>query len=286
MERHDNPVFYESSKPNFQVKINGNMEQRKPTQPDSPGIRLNNIEFSYNSTSDPIFRGFSEQIAGGKITSLVGASGCGKTTLLDLIAGVLQPVEGDIIRDSLSKKMGYMFQEYPFIPGLSVIKHVSFPLRMQSLPRHVIRSKAEKWLQRIGLYDYQTYAIESLSAGMKARVALATVMIQEPNILLLDEPFRSLDLETRMDLWKHLYNVNKESHTTILLVTHDLNEVIALSDFVIVLGGRPCQVFNRCEIPLNRSNGPIGVLQDEQSGKFFNKLWSELRKAIYGDLAE
>jgi NitT/TauT family transport system ATP-binding protein len=208
------------------------------TTPDDWILIIENLDLIYDpGTEDEaaVFNNFDIRFRRGEFVAIVGPSGCGKTTLLDIIAGLLQPTAGQLQWNGSQPPLGYFFQEYPFLPRKTVSEHIGFPLKMAGEEQTQIDKKVHHWIEKIGLLGYDTHPLDALSVGMKARVALATVMIAQTQLLLLDEPFRSLDLETRINMWRHLYEIRTQRECTSILVTHDLNEAIALAISFAVL---------------------------------------------------
>lgn len=254
-------------------------------QASQPALELRELTFAYGagtSSENTVLRSFSERFYAGQVTALIGPSGCGKTTLLDLIAGLLQPLSGAVTWHQPTRKLGYIFQEYPFLPRKSVAQHVGFSLAMNGARGVDIEPVTNDWLERVGLLRVRDRAVSALSVGMKARVAFATVMIQKPDVVLMDEPFRALDLETKLGLWRQLDKVRRERQSTVILVSHDLNEVIALADAVIVLSHSPCSTIARRSIPERDESDVTIALSDATAAETFRQLWSDLRIAMDG----
>ncbi len=252
---------------------------------DSDGLifELVGLDFAHNSGTKnelKIFSGLSEPFRRGEIVSLLGPSGCGKTTLFDIIAGIHKPLGSSLRWHSENVRLGYLFQEYPFLPQSTVYKHLAFPLLMAGQGGAEIRAEVEAWLDRVGLKEYRSYPISCLSVGMKARVALATVLISRPQLLLLDEPFRALDLETRVQMWGHLKTSQKAGGFTTLLVTHDLNEAIALSDRVLIFSRTPSSIIARLPLPFDADLDPVQRLATREAGELHQRLWAGLRQAL------
>lgn len=223
---------------------------------------------------------FSAAFVEGECTALVGPSGCGKTTLLDAIAGLVRPTSGSILFPVRPKRLGYVFQDYPFLPRMTARRHVEFPLTTLGLPHEEVSSRATAWLEQVGLLDAADRPIPALSQGMRARASLATALIARPEIVLLDEPFGPLDLETRVAMWRQLQRFRADTGATVLLVTHDLNEAIALADRVLVLDRSPARVISERRTGFGRSSDVLEVLEAEAGSRLFRELWSDLRQAL------
>jgi NitT/TauT family transport system ATP-binding protein len=250
---------------------------------ENPLFQLVNLEFSHNDGSRDglrVFSGLNERFNCGELTTILGPSGCGKTTLLDIIAGIHKPTKGELWWQVSELRLGYLFQEYPFLPRMNVFEHLSFPLLMAGKSKDFINTEVSSWLHKVGLYDQQARPIKKLSVGMRARVALATVLISRPYVLLLDEPFRALDLETRIQMWNQLRTASNEHGYTTLLVTHDLDEAIALSDRILILSRIPARVISSEFMPFEKTLSPVQRLATTESGVIYQHLWDSLRTAL------
>lgn len=207
-------------------------------------IEINNIRFGY--TRDRlVLDGVSLKIDKGEVLSIVGASGAGKSTLLRIIAGVLNQGNSDFFHgtvdiagkntDEVLKegKLAFMFQEPSLFPNLNVWENVALPLQIK---KSLNRDKVDALISAVGLKGFENYLPKALSGGMKTRVALARSFVTEPEILLLDEPFSALDIGWKQILIQELIEIKKKTGTTIIMVTHDIQEAICLSNRFIVLG--------------------------------------------------
>lgn len=202
-------------------------------------VELEKVSFNYGKNAT-ILNDIDFSIKKNSFVSLLGPSGCGKSTLLNLIAGFHSTYEGRIEFEGKpvrkpSKDQGFVFQDLALFPWLSVYKNVEFGLKMQKIPKQTRDLKVKKMIEMVGLSDYHSFPISSLSGGMKQRVALARTLVTEPNLLLLDEPFSALDAQTRDVLQDELLSLHTKLNTTTLLVTHSIDEAIYLSDTVVLL---------------------------------------------------
>ena len=193
----------------------------------------------------------------GKFVSFVGPSGCGKTTLLRLIEGFDTPTEGTIKDDGEivtepSNQRGFIFQNYSLYPWLNVIDNVIFGLDINGKPEKESRKRAMKYLESVGLKDFAKRYPHELSGGMKQRVAIIRSMINESKSLLMDESFSALDVQTKHKLQNQIYQICQEKNKTIILVTHDIDEAVFLSDEIVVLSRRPGSVKKIFKINLER----------------------------------
>ncbi|MEP2445758.1 MAG: ABC transporter ATP-binding protein [Balneola sp.] len=205
-------------------------------------IELKNISFSYPDKT--VLEDISLSVEKGETVSIVGASGSGKSTLLRIISGILPSRKeheffGTILLENFlpkefvkTGKLSFMFQDSTLMPNLTVKENISFPLELRGIKRS---NKVDEIIDSIGLSDFKSYLPKELSGGMKTRVSLARSFITEPKILLLDEPFSSLDIAWQSKLYIELEKLKSRCNTTVILVTHNVQESLLLSDHVIVL---------------------------------------------------
>ncbi|MGE5689069.1 MAG: ABC transporter ATP-binding protein [Pseudomonadota bacterium] len=210
-------------------------------------------------------------VADRELVCVVGPSGGGKTTLLKCVAGLLRPTEGEIVLrgravTSPPEEMALVFQEYSrsLMPWTSVRNNVMLPLRHKDLPRSERRALVEEALEAVGLARFLDYYPWQLSGGMQQRVAIARALAYQPSILLMDEPFASVDAQTRGDLEDLVLRVREEFGVTILFVTHDIDESVYLSDRIVVLTHAPAEVKEilRVDLPLPRDQIETKELPD------------------------
>ncbi len=196
-------------------------------------------------------------IASGSFVCLVGSSGCGKSTLVRVLAGLQSPTQGqalldDVVIDGPSRRVGLMFQDANLMPWRTVLDNVALPLELAGMPKPDRYAAAYGLLQPLGLEDFAQAYPGELSGGMAQRVAIGRVMIQQPDILLLDEPFGALDALTREHISFDLLSMWAIKRQTVLMVTHDIREAVLLSDRVLVMGRRPGQIIQDVEVNLPR----------------------------------
>ena len=191
-----------------------------------------------------------------EFVSVVGPSGCGKTTLLKCIAGLLQPTSGEVVLQE-DKVMALVFQEYSrsLMPWLSVRKNVALPLRHKAKPERA--ELVAEAIEAVGLTSHLDRYPWQLSGGMQQRVAIARALAYQPQILLMDEPFASVDAQTRADLEDLILEVRERYDVTILFVTHDIDESVYLSDRIVVLSPSPTSVKESLDVPLPRARDQV-----------------------------
>ncbi|WP_078809207.1 ABC transporter ATP-binding protein [Selenihalanaerobacter shriftii] len=228
-------------------------------------------------------RNLSFTIQENEFVSLVGPSGCGKTTSLSLIAGLLSSTSGQVSVDQepisgINEKVGYMLQEDYLFPWRTIIDNVLLGLELKGELNPETEARARKLLKDYGLEGFEDYYPTQLSGGMRQRVALARTLVFEPEILLLDEPFSSLDYHTKLALEDEVAQILRDEKKTVILVTHDIAEAIAMSDRVLVFTKRPGRIKEDYQIDLT-INGAFSTFAAREAPEFsdyFNSIWEEL----------
>src|SRR5258706_865540 len=245
-------------------------------------LSLRNIRKSFSNKlgSVDVLGGLTFDIHERDFVSIIGPSGCGKTTVFNVIAGLLQADSGDIVYrgkpvDGLRGKVGYMLQKDLLLPWRTVLQNVLLGPELQKLPAAQAKDMAMEYLHPYGLGGFETAYPRMLSGGMRQRVALIRKLINDPDIILLDEPFSALDYQTRLYLEGVLMEAVETFHKTVVLVTHDIDEAVALSKRVIVLSGRPSKVKNTYDIDIEASS-PIAARGHAQFTEYFHALCGEL----------
>lgn len=218
----------------------------------------------------------------GEFVSLVGPSGCGKTTILSLISGLLKPSSGSILVDgeapnTKNSQCGYMFQRDNLLPWRNIEKNVCLGLEVQGKNTKENKSRALELLDKYGLGEFKRKRPDELSGGMRQRVALIRTLALDPSILLLDEPFSALDYQTRLNVCDDVANIIKLEKKTAILVTHDLQEAISMSDRIFVLSKRPAHIKAVYQLDFDKSLTPFQKRQLPEAETLFNKLWGEIQ---------
>jgi len=193
----------------------------------------------------------------GELTCLVGPSGCGKTTILRIIAGLEQPTSGVVLLDGKSiiapsRDCGMVFQEFALLPWRTVLENIELGPEIQGVARETRRKVADHYLQLVGLRGFENKYPRELSGGMKQRVAIARSLANDPKVLLMDEPFGSLDAQTRNIMQEELLDIWSKTGKTIVFVTHSVDEAVYLADRVVLLTARPASVREIFEVRLPR----------------------------------
>lgn len=220
------------------------------------------------------------EITPREFVCIVGPSGCGKSTLLRLMAGLLRPRQGQVCLkgqplNGPHRQIGVVFQKANLMPWRTARDNVLLPFELEGMPRNAARQQADDLLKLVGLEGFEASYPRNLSGGMEQRVAIARALAHDPEILLLDEPFGSLDAMTREKMSMELLHIWEASHKTILMVTHNIIEAVFLSDHVIALGPRPGRVRAIFDVPLRRPRD-----LEMQFGMLFGELAGQVRAAI------
>lgn len=220
-------------------------------------VRSLSVSFTEEKTGRVlnVLDGVGFEVSEGELVCIAGPSGCGKTTLLRVIAGLVEPGGGEVVLDGKAVRgpgpeRGLVFQEYALFPWSTALKNVMFGLTMRGMERTGAREAAERYVRVVGLEGSENMYPKELSGGMKQRVAIARTLAVEPRILLMDEPFASLDAQTREQMQEFLVDLWRKTGKTILFVTHSVDEAVFLSQRVIGLSRRPARVVDRFDVPL------------------------------------
>lgn len=247
----------------------------------APAIWLNRVSkwFFKDGNRIAAVEDISADIPEGAFIALVGPSGCGKSTLFNCIAGFEQPERGEVIyRGSPVTKpnigIGYMTQKDSLMPWRSVLANVMLPLYLQKVPTQEARERAMKVIARVGLGGFAHHLPAELSGGMQKRTALARMLAYNPATLLMDEPFGNVDVQLKLQLQRELMSLWESERKTVVFVTHDLEEAIALSDRVIVLSRLPGRIKADIEIGLKRPRDPVQIRFEPAFQEIHKRLWS------------
>jgi NitT/TauT family transport system ATP-binding protein len=227
---------------------------------------IEDLAVGYRETA--VLQGIDLKIEAGEILVLVGGSGCGKSTVLRTLAGLHRPSGGTITLDGrpivrTSAERALVFQEDGLLPWRSVRRNVELPLAIRGVARNSRRAQALSWIERVGLDGYADHLPRELSGGMRQRVQLARTLASGPRVILADEPFGALDAQTRRAMQLLLVDVWSQQPTTIVFVTHDVDEAVFLGDRVAVLGGRPTSIKSIVDVPFPRGDGDNSAARAE-----------------------
>jgi NitT/TauT family transport system ATP-binding protein len=222
----------------------------------------------------------------GEFVAVVGPTGCGKSTLLNVAAGLLKPARGSVSvfgapLDGLNTRAGYLFQSDALMPWRTALENVTAGLEFRGIDRDQARSRATDWLTRVGLTAHGRKYPHELSGGMKKRVALAQTLILDPKILLMDEPFSALDVQTRSLMENELLNLWSQDRKSVVFVTHDLEEAISLSDRVVVLSAGPAsRPIGEFAIDLPRPRDVSEIRLTPRFLEIHKLIWTALRDEV------
>jgi NitT/TauT family transport system ATP-binding protein len=262
---------------------------RQPTLgPHQVAIVLDNVTKRFRTPSGSFYtavRDLSLTVPQGEFCAVVGPTGSGKSTTLSLIAGLEAPSRGRVTVlgepvTGVTRRAGYMFQTDAVFPWKNVLDNVATGPLYRGMPRSDARHRAREWVTRVGLAGFEDRYPYQLSGGMRKRVALAQSLINEPEILLMDEPFSALDVQTRtlmenelLDLWSH-------TSASVVFVTHDLEEAIALADRVVVYTAAPATLKQSYTIDLPRPRNVTEVRFDQRFTRLYAQIWEDLREEV------
>ncbi|MFL6497713.1 MAG: ABC transporter ATP-binding protein [Nitrososphaera sp.] len=275
-QEHENPDFipilhvkdvyksfdYKNNKKNNGVATTNDREGVHQQQLE---VKATTRNLTIDYSSHEVLNGIDLKINEGEFLTIVGPSGCGKSTLLNIIAGLDRPDSGSVLvrgtaavanGNTLSTKRIMIFQEGALFPWLNVLDNVEFGLKIAKVPKKETREIAAKYIEMVGLSRFSESFVYQLSGGMKQRVAIARALAIEPEVLLMDEPFAALDVQTRDLLHEELVGIHKTTGKTILFVTHNINEAILLGDRVIVLSSTLKNIKKEFRIDIPRPRDP------------------------------
>ncbi len=228
---------------------------------------------------------FDLSIAPGEFFAIVGPTGCGKSTTLGLIAGLAKPQAGEVTLfdapvDGVDRRVGFVFQQDAVFPWRNVLGNVMAGPLFRGVPKARAEEMARDWITRVGLKGFEDHHPHQLSGGMRKRVALAQTFINNPQVLLMDEPFSSLDVQTRELMQEELLQLWAQAKSAVLFVTHDLDEAILLADRVAVLTTRPARVKSVHTIDLPRPRDVAKLRYDEKFIAIARNISDDLREEV------
>ena len=228
----------------------------------------------------------------GEFVAIVGPTGCGKSTLLNVTAGLLKPAAGtarifDKPLNGLNRDAGYLFQADALFPWKTALDNVAIGLEIKGTPRAAALPQAQKWLTSVGLGAFAGRYPHMLSGGQRKRVALAQVLIRDPKILLMDEPFGPLDAQTRQVMGNLLLDLWNADRKAVLFVTHDLEEAIALADRVVIMSAGPSsRIIGDWRVSLSRPRDIFEVRLDKEFHALHREIWSVLKDEVMKGYAQ
>ncbi|GAC1044774.1 ABC transporter ATP-binding protein [Rhizobium sp. No.120] len=225
-------------------------------------------------------------VADGEFVAIVGPTGCGKSTILNAIAGLLKPAKGSVSIDGsavsgIQNNIGYLFQQDALLPWKTAIENVELGPLFQGVGAGERRERALKWLAKVGLKGFEDRYPHQLSGGQRKRVQMAQALITGPKVILMDEPFSALDIHTRHLMQNELLRLWQEEQRAVVLITHDLEEAIALGDRVVVLASGPrSRVIDSFPVDLERPRDVAEIKLDPRFTDLYRNIWASLRGEV------
>ncbi len=254
----------------------------------TPAIELRGVTKRFLSPSGAAFTALRDlhlSVGPGEFCAVVGPSGCGKSTTLALVSGLEPPSLGEVrVRGQLvsgvERQVGYVFQRDAVFPWKNVLDNVAVGPRFRGIPAAEATARASEWIARVGLAGFERYYPHQLSGGMRKRLALAQTLINGPRILLMDEPFSALDVQTRALMENELLDLWGATGASVMFVTHDLEEAIALSDRVVVLTAGPGTVKVDHRVDLERPRNIAEIRFQRRFVELYEEIWKDLRDEV------
>jgi NitT/TauT family transport system ATP-binding protein len=266
------------------------VEYGTDTRPGSaPALRFEAVSVAFpvaGGASYPAVAETSLKVAAHEFVAIVGPTGCGKSTLLNVAAGLLAPGTGEIFvfgapLNGVNRAAGYLFQQDAVMPWKSALDNVAIGLEVAGAPRREALERAQAWLKRVGLAAFADRYPHQLSGGQRKRVGLAQVLIRDPKLLLMDEPFGPLDAQTRQIMGNLLLDLWAADRKAVLFVTHDLEEAIALSDRVVIMSAGPAaRIIGDHAIDLGRPRDAAEVRLLPRFHELHKAIWGQLRGEV------
>lgn len=246
-------------------------------------VEVRGVSKSYGNVE--ALRGIDLDFPRGKLTSLLGPSGCGKTTLLKIIAGLVNADAGTIsVNGRTVSKPGperaFVFQDFALLPWASVLRNVAFGLELRGVPRAEREALARRYIEEVGLKGFEQRHPGELSGGMKQRVGLARALTVDADIILMDEPFSSVDEQTRRKFQEDLLELLRRRRKTVIFVTHSIEEAAYLSDQIVLLTARPGTVSRIVRPAVDRSRGADEIRRDRNYLDTVDDIWGTLRQYV------
>ncbi|MCE0763547.1 ABC transporter ATP-binding protein [Pseudonocardia kujensis] len=269
--------------------VRSNSEDRPASSAasDVPAIEIVGVDrvFTRGGVAFTAIRDVNLSVAQGEFLSVVGPSGCGKSTMLNLLAGLAKPDAGTVRTfgqpvKGVNKDVGFIFQRDALLPWRTALQNVALPLRYRGQTKAAAQDVAREWLSRVGLAKFADSYPHQLSGGMRKRVAIAATLAYQPRIILMDEPFSALDVQTRTLMEDDLLKLWATYRPAVLFITHDLEEAVGLSDRVVVMSASPGHVVGDHPVPLDRPRDLLEIKFDPTFTQTHERIWEQLRTEV------
>ncbi|WP_425491097.1 ABC transporter ATP-binding protein [Luteimonas fraxinea] len=247
-------------------------------------VSVDNVTMSFGDFT--AVRDVNIEVADGEFVAIVGPTGCGKSTILNAVAGLLNPTKGGIRIDDtpvngVQESVGYLFQQDALLPWKTAFQNVELGLRFRGVDTKEREQRANAWLAKVGLKGFEHRYPHQLSGGQRKRVQMAQALIVEPKVMLMDEPFSALDIHTRHLMQNELLRLWQEDRRAVMLITHDLEEAIALGDRVVVLSSGPSsRVVESFQVDLERPRNVAEIKLDQRFTDLYRDIWACLRGEV------
>jgi NitT/TauT family transport system ATP-binding protein len=242
-------------------------------------LRVRDLSISYGA--EPVLEAVNLTVEEGQFVSLVGPSGSGKSSLLRAVVGLQQPLSGTVETDLARSEIGMLFQDDALLPWKTARDNVALGLTFNGTERSQALAEAEAWLERLGLAGFGDRFPRHLSGGQRKRVALAQVLAMKPRLILMDEPFASLDAIVRARVVKDVVELVERERISVLLVTHDLEEALSLSDEVCLLSQGPrAHITEQYNVPIPRPRDPVHSRTHPAFAPLYERLWADLSRQV------
>jgi len=230
---------------------------------------------------------FDLSVPDGEFLTIVGPSGCGKSTLLNLVSGLSPASEGELTYKGrkikgVDRKIGYITQSDNLFPWRTIRDNVAFPLELAGMGKRERHARAEEWIERVGLGGFAGAYPHECSGGMRQRTNIIRTLIYEPEVILMDEPFGPLDAQTRITLQDQLLQLWDKSRATVLFITHDLTEAIALADRLVLMSARPGRIVRVEDINIPRPRDIFHMHDNVEFRRLYDDIWKELETQVRG----
>jgi len=249
-----------------------------------PMVALNDVTMAFGDFV--AVEGVNIDVADGEFLAVVGPTGCGKSTILNAIAGLLEPRKGEVHIDGrrvsgVQRNVGYLFQQDALLPWKTALENIELGLQFRGMSSEERRARSLEWLAKVGLKHFGDRYPHQLSGGQRKRVQMAQALIIDPSVILMDEPFSALDIHTRHLMQNELLRLWHERPRAVVLITHDLEEAIALGDRVIVLAAGPrSRVIDSFPIELDRPRDVAEIKLHPKFTELYRRIWASLRGEV------